>query len=272
MPPDASFDSGEFTDRFFAVVKSLNEFDKAEVRGKISSLILPTQRDICFTGNYYRCVANIETLLSLKKVSDFQAIAMLARALFEFAVDIELINIVPDSVTKMVTFTDVEKIRSARRIVAFKEKNPSAQVAEQIYKEYIAVNGDRIDAERADCWPGVKNTDLRHWAHLSLPQRVELLKGPLEELHAVNYPQLSLYVHSGMTGIVNLKAETFKTLAGVAFTVVLQSYMVLLAAIIQEFKLSSADEKIKEKMTLAKMLPFTDSPAEQAALTQALLR
>jgi hypothetical protein len=204
-------------------------------------------------------------------VRDFQAVAMLARNLFELAVDIKLINAVPDSVKKMLTFTDVEKLRSAKRIVAFKSANPSAQVDATIYDQYIASNGARIDAERAALWPGVKNTDLRHWANMNLAQRVEILNAPFEELHAVNYPQLSLYVHSGMTGIVNLQKESFRALAGVAFTVVLQSYMIVLTAIIDEFKISSANEKIKDKMTLAKMLPFTNGPTEELALTRALL-
>ena len=74
-----------------------------------------------------------------------------------------------------------------------------------------------------------------------------------------------------MTGIINLQKESFRALAGVAFTVVLQSYMIVLTAIIDEFKIASANEKIKDKMTLAKMLPFTNGPTEELALTRALL-
>lgn len=269
--PSTAFDPVEITERFFTVIKSLNEFDKAEVRGVIQTLIAPTQRDICFTGNYYRAVANVESILTLKNVRDFQAVAMLARNLFELAVDIKLINAVPDSVKKMLTFTEVEKLRSAKRIVAFKTANPLAKVDATIYEQYIASNGARIDGEREALWPGVKNTDLRHWANMNLAQRVEILKAPFEELHAVNYPQLSLYVHSGMTGILNLQKESFRALAAVAFTVVLQSYMIVLTGVIDEFKISSANEKIKDKMTLAKMLPFTNGPTEELALTRALL-
>src|SRR5580658_8512412 len=144
MTPGEPFDAVEITERFFTVIKSLNEFDKAEVRGVIQTLIAPTQRDICFTGNYYRAVANVETILTLKNVRDFQAVAMLARALFELAVDIRLINAIPDSVKKMITFTDVEKLRSARRIVSFKSANPSAQVDATIYDQYVAGNAARI--------------------------------------------------------------------------------------------------------------------------------
>lgn len=268
---DNAFDPVETTERFFTVIKSLNEFDRAEIRGVIQTLLSPTQRDICFTGNYYRGVANVETILTLKRVSDFQAVAMLARALFEFAIDVKLINAVPDSVKRMLAFTDVEKLRSAKRIVAFKKANSSASVNESIYQEFIDRNGARIDAERAELWPGVKNSDLRHWAHLNLAERVDLLKGEFEELHTVNYPQLSLYVHSGMTGIVNLSKESFRALAALAFTVIIKSYMILMIEVIDEFKISSANEKIRDKMTLAKMLPFTDGAEASDALTRALL-
>jgi len=141
----------------------------------------------------------------------------------------------------------------------------------EVFQEYIDTQATRIDAERAKLWPGVKKSDLRHWAHLNLAERVEVLKGELEELHAVNYPQLSLYVHSGMTGIVNLEKESFRALAAIAFTVILKSYMILMTAVIDEFKISKASEKIKRKMTLAKMLPFTDGRAEAEALAHAIL-
>ena len=74
-----------------------------------------------------------------------------------------------------------------------------------------------------------------------------------------------------MTGIINLDKESFRALAGLAFTVVFKSYMILLTAVIDEFRIFNADEKIKEKMTLAKMLPFTSGPAQELALTRALL-
>ena len=40
---------------------------------------------------------------------------------------------------------------------------------------------------------------------------------------------------------------------------------------VDEFKISRTNEKIKNKMTLAKMLPFTNGPNEEPALTRALL-
>ena len=47
--------------------------------------------------------------------------------------------------------------------------------------------------------------------------------------------------------------------------------MILMTVVIDEFKISSADAKIKEKMTLAHMLPFTDGDSQRDELTRALL-
>jgi hypothetical protein len=156
MTSSSTFNPIEITERFFTVVKSLNEFDKAEVRGVIQTLVATGDRDICFTGNYFRGVANVETLLSLKNVRDFQAVAMLARTLFELAVEIRLINAFSDSVPKILAFTEVEKLRAAKRIVGFKAANPSAQVDATIYEQYALSEGARIDAARVSLWPGTK--------------------------------------------------------------------------------------------------------------------
>jgi hypothetical protein len=110
------------------------------------------------------------------------AVAMLARAIFELAEDIKLINAIPDSVKKMLTFTDVEKLRSAKRIVSFKNANPSAQVDATIYDQYIVNNGARIDAERAALWPGVKTArweenNMRYFRFLSTVWRCSRVAG-----------------------------------------------------------------------------------------------
>jgi hypothetical protein len=270
-PPDRNaFDPVEVTARFFAVVKSLSEFDKTEIRGPMDTLLLLQDRDICFKGNYSRAYTNVDSILALHRMSDFQAIAMIARAMLEFAIDLKLIDLVKDAVEKMVAFSDVEKLRTARRIVAFKKSHPGALV-DQNYAKFADSEGVRIDARRISLWPGIKNTDIRHWAHLNLAERAATVGGDLEELHAIYYPQLSLYVHSGLTGIINISKEGFQALAGVTFNVIIRSYIAILAELIREYKLSAANEKIKEKMALARTLPFTSSPEEANALAYALL-
>jgi hypothetical protein len=50
--------------RFFSTLSSLNSFDKMEIRNVIRGLISPAQREICFTANYHRASANVESILA----------------------------------------------------------------------------------------------------------------------------------------------------------------------------------------------------------------
>ena len=272
LPPDVSagsIDPTTMPERCYTMLKSLNEFDKLEVGGVVRGLLAKTDRDNCFIGNYYRGKANIETLLSLKSAKDLQAIAMVARGLFELAVDTKLIDVIPDAVKKILTFSDVEKLRAARKIAKYKAANPAAAVDATVHDAFITSEAARIEVERNAVWPGLKK--VTHWSGMDLSKRVALLKAPFDEIYEVEYPELSWYVHSGLTGFVNLKAESFNLLASKQNKLAGECFIVLLTAIIDEFGLDKADAKKKNKLKLAKMYPFIDSPEDRAKVERELL-
>jgi hypothetical protein len=70
---------------------------------------------------------------------------------------------------------------------------------------------------------------------------------------------------------VNLKPESFNMLAGWQNRLAGECYVVLLTAIIDEFGIGKADAKIKNKLKLARRLPFTDGPEPTRALKMELL-
>jgi hypothetical protein len=72
-------------------------------------------------------------------------------------------------------------------------------------------------------------------------------------------------------GFVNLKGESFDMLAGNQNKLAGECFMIVLTAVIDEFGVPKADPKIKYKLKLAQMLPFTDTPAEGGALERAML-
>lgn len=133
----AAIDPATMPERCYTMVKSLNEFDKLEVAGVVRGLLAKTDRDNCFIGNYYRAKANIETLLLLKNAKNLQAIAMVARGLFELAVDTKLIDAVQNAVKKILAFSDAEKLRAARKIVKYKADHPGAAVDASVHDNFI---------------------------------------------------------------------------------------------------------------------------------------
>jgi hypothetical protein len=258
--PATSDDAFQTTGRFYAMVESLHKFDKQEVKGVLRTLLSTSERERCFIATYYRASGNAASLLELKQPRHFQAIAMLARSLFELAVDIKLIDLIADSPIKIREFTDVEKLRSAYKILRFKTANPNAAVDTAIYSSFVANNKSRIEAAKSSLWPTTKK--LSHWSGLHMQQRAELVKSPFQEIYEVKYPMLSWYVHSGFTGVVNLNAESFTVLCGVAFQIATEVYRDLLLTMIREFRIAKADEKIEGKLEVAKYLPFTDTPEQ----------
>ena len=264
----SAIEATENADRFYTVVKSLNNFDRVEIKGVIDTLLSKNDEENCFVGTYYRAWGQIETVLELKNSRHFQAAAMLARRLFELAVDIRLLEEIPNAWIKMIGFVDDEYLRCCRKMVAFKDAHPSAAIDTTTQKVFIAKNEKRVDALRKSIWPGPRR--VRHWSGLRLSERVRQLKSPFDQIYEVEYPTLSWYVHPGMTGVTNLRHETFIYLCSSAFKLVADSYWEVLQTIIRKFKIARANEKIELKMKVAKLLPFTDNDEQVDILTRSI--
>lgn len=267
MPLDP--ESARDIDRFFTAMKSVNELDKLEVRNVVGGMLNPTDREAFMTMNYHRAAINIELLLTIFDAKQFQVIAMVARATLETAVELGLIAKDPDAARKIHLFTEVEKLRSARKLVAFKKAHPDAKIETAAYEQYIRQNQQRIVQEKERTWPAGQR--VTHWSAMNMEGRADFLGNPYDELYQINYSQLSWYVHSGVTGVANLKGDTLGLLCGVAFRIIMESYGLILETIIMEFKLYKHDDKLKNKITLAKMLPFTNTPEEGGAITRVLM-
>ena len=262
-------DSATFGERLYTVIKSLNEFDKKEVYGVMSGLIAETDRDRCFRGIYLRAKANVESLLSLRYVKDFQAIAMITRSLFELTVDMKLIKEIPDAVLRITTFSEVEKLRAAKMIVAFKTAHQPESVDATVQALFIKNNESAIEAQRKAVWG--EKTRVSHWSGMSLRERAGFLKEPFEEIYEDKYPQLSWYTHAaGLTGF-DLLASSYEKLATTHHYLAVQLYKLLLRAIIDEYQFVKWDSKILDKMKLAEQMPFKDTDDEVMALERQLL-
>jgi hypothetical protein len=259
--PNAIKDTAQ---RLFAGLTSVMQFDELEVRGIIHGLLAPSDREKCFILIYWRTAANVMSLSKLNGHQHFQAITMIARSLFEMSVDLKLIDKIPNAVEKMIAFIDVEKLRCARKIVRFKHNHPGTTVDDSIYQSFIMSEKTRIEAIKAKLWPGAGKVD--GFANMNLAERSILAGLKYEEIYEVEQPRMSWQVHSGLTGVANLKAETFTHMAGVAIGSCIKSYETILTAMIDEFQIGRADEKIKNKLAISKLLPWEDDPVRARQL------
>jgi hypothetical protein len=250
--------------RLFASLTSMMQFDELEVRGIMRGMLAPSEREKCFVLIYWRTAANIMSLSKLNSHQHFQAITMIARSLFEISVDLKLIDKVPNAVEKMIAFINVEKLRCARKIVKFKHNHPSSTIDASIYQSFITSAEARIEAAKSKLWPGARKVD--GFANMNLADRSSLAGLEYEEIYEAEQPRMSWQVHSGLTGVANLKAETFTNMAGIAIGSCIKSYETILTAMIDEFQISKADEKIKNKLGVSKLLPWEDDPIKAQQL------
>jgi hypothetical protein len=262
-------DSATFGERLYTVVKSLNEFDKKEIQPVMSSLLKAKDRDRCFMGIYQRARANVESLLSLRYAKDFQAIAMITRSLFELAVDIRLIEHIPDAIAKIAAFSEVEKLRAAKQILAFKADHPGKCTDTTAVALFIKDHGARIEAEQQRLWGA--SSEVTHWSGMKLKKRAAKLREPFDEAYELKYPQLSWYTHAaGLTGF-DLKTSSYEKLATTHHYLAVQMYKAVLGTIIEEYQIAKADSKILKKMKQAELMPFQDTNEELEALERELL-
>jgi Family of unknown function (DUF5677) len=256
--------SNDTAQRLFASLTSVMQFDELEIRGIIRGLLAPSKREKCFILIYWRTAANVMSLSKLNGHQHFQAITMIARSLFEMSVDLKLIDKIPNAIEKMIAFIDVEKLRCARKIVKFKHKHPGSAVNDNVYQSFIRSEEARIEATKAKLWPGAKKID--GFANINLADRSNLAGVEYEEVYEVEQPRMSWQVHSGLTGVANLKPETFTHMAGVAIGSCIKSYETILTAMIDEFQICKADEKIKNKLAVSKLMPWEDDPMKAQQL------
>jgi hypothetical protein len=255
-------------DRFFTAVKSLNELDTKEIRNVVSGILSPSVLESYYTLHYHRAAINIELILTLKELKQFQAITMLARSIMETAVEMRLMRADPSATSKIGLFEQVQKLKAGKKIVEFKARHPEAKVHVETYEQYIAAHEARIVQEKLQMWPGARW--ITHWTLMSMEERCKTLGNEFDALYQVHYAQLSWYVHSGITGVANMTGEALSVLCGMAFRIIVECYAAILEVVINVFKIYHADDKLKKKITFAKMLPFTDTQEQIDGLANAL--
>jgi hypothetical protein len=266
----------ELMNRFFTSVKSLLEFTDAEVHVIVQSVgkLSPTDRENCFLAIYFRAYADLKTLMRLSGVPDFQTVSRIARAMLEYAVDLRLIDVVPDSINKMATFVEVERLRSARRAMEFLEAHPEAHIADvSIFQDFVINNEKEITAKKDSLWPKTKKSGrLDHWSEMSMEVRCKKLGLPFEQWYAIDFRRLSWHTHTGLAGVVDLPAVAFKNMLTAALIIIMEAYCEVLVCVIKELKIDRATQKIHKLMEYAKKVPFTNTAEDASALFNEMMR
>ena len=261
----------EMVARFHGALILLEKFDLENVRPRVETKEHHPPREFAVVATYLRSLAHIGTLIQLNNPSHFQAIAMAARSIFELAVDIRLIDRIDNAPEKYAAFSDFERLRAARRIVAF---HATGKVEERIkhlwvYEKFIKEHAELIDARAKALWPN--QTKPPHWSGIDLRQRAMSLASPFDEMYDVHYAELSWYTHPGVGAIASLEANVYPLVCATAYGVAARCYRETLRFMIEELRLADTDPSIDKKLEFARVAAFADTAAQAEALRRELL-
>lgn len=254
---------------FYAALRNLDRLEREDFREIVKGQLRPTLRERYLTVNYHRAAFNVEMMLGVKDTRQFQTLSLLARAIFELAMEMKSIVRDPDAAKKIELFSNVEKLRSARRAVAFYNGHPDV-ILYRYQLEFINSHGAQIDADESATWPANPVTgrkpSVKHWTLKSVHQRSKSLGEPFDRIYDVSYAQLSWMTHSGVVTPLNMTTEWVTMFVGVVYSIAAESYTQILETLVDEFKLSAMNEHIKKKILCNRDLGFTNTPEQGEAV------
>jgi hypothetical protein len=223
-------------DRFFAALANISGIDTREVRPGVEKHRRSSFRQRYVARHYYKAISDVELLLSLGLEIKPRAIDILARSLFELAVEVQLIGAMNDSIKRIKVFDQAERLRLAREVVSFHSTYPDSKAPIHEYQDFVAKNEKRIEAMCASTWPDAAS--VTHWSLLDFAERVKRLKPPFDEIYRMSSQNIKWYVHSGTLEGSEFGDVDSASLSRMSFTAALVSYRQMLEAVIDEFKIA----------------------------------
>jgi len=273
----------ELVERFHGTLMLLQKFDLENVRSHVETRQDHPPREFAVVATYLRTLAHVGSLIRLNDPSHFQAVSMIARAVFELAVDIRLIDQIDEAPDRYAAFSKVERLRVARRIINFHTANSAHEESSQsevepmesesAHEQFIEDNGAEIEALSQKFWPKnfASKKPVLHWSSRDLRQRAILLGDPFDEIYDVEYAELSWYVHPGVGVIATLDKEIYPVICGKAYGIAVRCYDQTLRFMIGELHLNALDNLIEKKLEFARVAAFCANQQQASALHRELL-
>ncbi len=176
----------------------------------------PTDRELAFSGSFYRFVAVLRTLRDLRERYHFQVVAAATRTVLELSMDVEMLtkNHVPDPVEKFHAFTRAARFSAAYKLVKFFDENPKLEEPEDAaeHRALVSKPGEK-DAVEALCqkhWQTLKAP--QHWSGLDWTRQADLVKPVLRKAYMRWRSLLAWHIHGGAAGVGGLSPESFGAL------------------------------------------------------------
>lgn len=228
IPENPDISPHELFSSYHDGLKEAVDFVQSKVIGVLRGQLSLCAKESAILGIFLRTHALASSLTRLNHKIDFNAVAGIARIMFELLLDIKLISgPMNDQINqdRFLAFPEVNRYRTASKIVDLQKKHPDlvnrSFFVSDIRKEFVDKPGKAtaISTKVLTLWGKTKTGKPiwpKHWSGLHIRERAEKFGPTYEQEYLEIYSFLSSYTHAGSEAYAGLSEETLEGVYGMS--------------------------------------------------------
>ena len=229
-------------DAYYDGTRYIEEFNREVMIPILGMLLQPSDQEVAVRDVYFKIsLMLLRSVLVMNNLSNFQALAMVSRSMFEQWVDLNILanDYTGEAVEKYNDFPEVERYRVAEKLIEFAAVNPTFTTDLSHHRSFVS-EPSRIarigllpkDKRGRTCFPD-------HWTNKNLRQRA--IDVGREDMYVEVYPLLSWHVHSEATGTAGVSREGLEASFGFCHSIVQRMFLDATSVCAKTTKISSID-------------------------------
>jgi len=267
IPEIPDFTTHELISAYHDGLREAVDFVQSEVIGTLRGQLDLSQGEKATMGIFLRIHALACSLVRLNNRVDFNAVAGIARTVFELLIDLKLLispNLGQHDLDRFFAFSEVDRFRKAKRIVELQEEHPdlveSSLLDSGVRKEFVEsrVKDKSVEKKVELLWGKSSKGKPKwpdHWSGLSIRKRSSDF-GPLYEQEYLEiYSFLSSYAHGGSTAYSGLTEQSLESVYGISLEYARKLYIEALIICSKVFSLQKGIESFKQVVAFLEKAP-----------------
>jgi len=244
---------------FYSGCKICTDFSQEVMIPALAGILAPSQKEKILISIYRSIHCWMKAVALLNHPVYFQTVATVARSIFELVLDIKLIvdDKIENGPKKFKEFSKIEKFRIIQEFAEFQRKNPDMK-SSRVSPKRMEIASDKNKEKEMDIlaqlW-GKPRKDIRHWSGLAIKKRAQEAGKQYEMFYYESFGLLSIYVHSGLVGIINMSGDGLRAVYGNSTSIIHDMFLTAISMVAKEFKFDKAMPEFEEWMKKLDSVP-----------------
>lgn len=261
------FTQHELISSYYDGVRECADFVQTKLLSVLNGQLNLSHKEEAILGIFYRMHALTSSLTRLNNKLDFNAVATIARTIFELLLDIKILtspSLSPNELERFRAFAEIERFQKANKLLKLQAQNPGLEKNSYFQggcrEQFVEARGKRasVESKVISLWGKNKNGDPKwpdHWTGSSIRDRAKLFGPVYEQEYLEIYSLLSWYVHSGNASYAGFSKSTLEGVYGISMDISRNLYIETLLLCAKTFSLSHAVEGFSQVVDFLKNAP-----------------